>query len=158
MANDGGMLAKLEQWIADTLAALQDGGADVFKTADVWKHQISVGRSGVESFDSYEPFAFAAYMRVNVDRQGDYDLRQVFEFAVLVGVGSKEASVCRMGDGTSMGTSKIRELVIAALDGVHPGAGFSCDEFKYVGEVEFIDLPKKHAIEMHFEIPWVNVT
>ena len=157
MANDGGMLAKLEQRIADTLAALQVDEADVFKTADVWKHQIAVGRSGVESFDGLEPFAFAAYSRVDADRQGDYDLRQIFEFAVLIGVGSKEAGVCRMGDGSSLGTSKIRELVIAALDGVHPGDGFSCDEFKYVGEVEFIDLPKKHAIEMHFQIPWINV-
>lgn len=158
MANDGGMLARLEQWIADTLAALQVDEVDVFKTADVWKHQIGIGRSGVESFDSYEPFVFAAYMRVDADRQGGHDLRQIFEFAVLVGVGSKEPSVCRMGDGTSMGTSKIRELVIAALDGVHPGDGFGCDELKYVGEVEFIDLPKKHAIEMHFQIPWINVS
>ena len=158
MANDGGMLAKLEQWIADTLAALQNGGSDVFKTADVWKHQLSIARSGVESFDSYQPFAFAAYSRVDADRQGDYDLRQIFEFAVLIGVGSKEKGVCRMGDANSLGTSKIRELVIAALDRVHPGAGFSCDEFKYVGEVEFVDLPKKHAIEMHFQIPWIDVS
>lgn len=158
MANDGGMLARLEQWIADTLAALQDDGSDVFKTADVWKHQIAVGRSGVESFDSYEPFAFAAYARVAADRQGDHDLRQIFEFAVLVGVGSLEKSVCRMGDGSSLGTSRIRELVIAALDGVHPGDGFNCDEFRYVGEAEAIDLPTKHAIQMHFEIPWINVS
>lgn len=158
MTNDGGMLAKLEQWIADTLAALQNGEANVFKTADVWKHQIGVGRSGIESFDSLEPFAFAAYARVNADRQGNYDLRQIFEFAVLIGVGSKEDSVCRMGDANNLGTSKIRELVIAALNDVHPGDGFSCDEFKYVGEVEFVDLPKKHAIEMFFEIPWIDVS
>ncbi len=71
MANDGGMLAKLEQWIADTMAALQNGGVDVFKTTEVWKHQIGVGQSGVESFDAYEPFAFCAYARVRADRQGD---------------------------------------------------------------------------------------
>lgn len=158
MANDGGMLAKLEQWIADTLTALQNDGEDVFKTADVWKHQIAVGRSGVESFDSYEPFAFAAYARVDADRQGDHDLRQKWVFVLLIGVGSKEAGVCRMGDANNLGTSKIRELVIAALDGVHPGDGFNCDPFKYVGEDEFIDLEKKHGIAMQFEVPWINVS
>jgi len=158
MANDGGMLARLERWIADTLAALQVDDENVFKTADVWKHQIGVARSGVESFDAYEPFAFAAYSRVDADRQGGYDLRQIFEFAVLIGVGSKENSVCRTGNANSLGTSRIRELVIAALDGAHPGEGFSCDEFKYVGEVEFVDLPKKHAIEMHFQIPWISTS
>ncbi len=158
MANDGGMLARLEQWIADTMAALQNGGSDVFETADVWKHQISVGQSGVESFDGLEPFAFCAYARVRADRQGGHDLRQIFEFVLLIGVGSKNKGVCRMGDGSSLGTSKIRELVIAALDGVHPGDGFGCDPFKYAGEIEFIDLPKKHGIAMHFEIPWINVS
>ena len=157
MANDGGMLARLEQRVADILAALQNGGKDVFKTADVWKHQIAVGQSGVESFDRYEPFAFCAYARARADRQGGRDLRQVFEFVLLIGVGSKNPGVCRMGDANNLGTSKIRELVIKALDGEHPGDGFSCDEFKYNGEIEFIDLPKKHGIAMHFEIPWINV-
>ncbi len=158
MANDGGMLARLEQWIADTLAALQSGGSDVFKTADVWKHQIAVGQSGVESFDAYEPFAFAAYARVDADRQGDHDLRQTWVFALLIGVSSKEPAVCRIGDANHLGTSKIRELVIKALDGVHPGAGFNCDQFRYVGEIEFVDMEKKHGIAMQFEVPWINVS
>ncbi len=158
MANDGGMLARLEQWIADTLAALQNGGEDVFKTADVWKHQIAVGQSGVESFDAYQPFAFASYARVDADRQGDHDLRQTWVFVVLIGVTSKEKGVCRMGDTGKLGTSKIREFVIEALDGVHPGDGFNCDEFKYVGESEFVDMPKKHGIAMQFEVPWLNVS
>jgi hypothetical protein len=158
MANDGGMLGRLEEWIAATLTALQSGGADVFRTAAVWKHQIAVGGAGVESFDALQPFAFAAYAGARVDRQGDGDLRQIFEFAVLIGVASKEPGVCRIGDASNLGTSKIRELVIGAMEGVHPGTGFTTDEFNYVGEDEFVDLPTKHGISMRFEIPWINVS
>jgi len=151
MANDSGLMAKIEQWMAETLAALTYNGEKVFKTAAVWKHQVSATEGGMKAFARYEPFAFVAYSSADAAREGSYDLRQVLEFAVLIGVESKSDGVARFGNDNNLGTSKIRDLVIAALDRKHPGGDLTCDEFYYTGEIEVFDSPKRHAIQMHFE-------
>ena len=153
MPNDGGLMAQLEQWLADTLALLTygDEAKAVFKTAAVWRHQLSASKSGMEAFARYEPFAFVSYQSADGAREGDYDLRQVLEFAVLIGVKSKADGVARFGDANHLGTSRIRDLVIAALDKTHPGGSLTCDEFYYTGEIEVFDSPKLHAIQMNFE-------
>ncbi len=153
MANDSGLMAKLEQWMADTLAALTSGGEAVFKTADVWKHQVAVTAGGIEAFERYAPFAFVAYQSTDTAREGDNDLRQVLEFAVLIGVVSKSKGVARTGNTRNLGTSKIRDLVIAAFDQQRPDdVSIVCDEFYYTGGAEVLDSPKRHALQMNFEV------
>jgi len=156
MANDDGLIAKLEQWMADTLAALQSDGADVFKTAEVWKHQVAVGGSGSESFTSHQPFAFVGYLAADAAREGDNDLREVLEFGVLIGVESKHPGVARIGDANNLGISKIRDLVIAAFDRNHPGGSIECDPFYYTGDIKFVETDKRCAIQMHFECSNLN--
>ena len=151
MANDGGLIAKIEQWMADALAALTYQSKAVFKTAEIWKHQIAASKGGMEAFSRYEPFAFVAYQSADAAREGGYDLRQVVEFAILIGVESKSVGVARFGDSNNLGTSKIRDLVITAFDKQHPAGGLTCDEFYYTGEIEILDSPNRHAIQMHFE-------
>lgn len=146
MTNDGGLVAQIEQWFADTLKALTNSGELVFKTAEVWEHQVGATKSGLEAFGSYEPFAFAGYSGADAAREGGKDLRQVISIAVLIGVTSKEDGVARHGDDNNLGTSKIRDLVIAAFDKKHPGGGLTCDDIYYVGEDEIVDAPKRHAI------------
>lgn len=158
MANDGGLMAAIEQWLADTLAALKHEGKNVFRTAKPWKHQIGPTKAGMEAFGRYEPFAFVSYQAADAAREGDYDLRQVLEFAVLIGVESKEDGVARFGDANHLGTSKIRDLVIAALDRVHPGGTFNCDDFYYTGDIEVVDAPKRHGIQMNFETSQLTVS
>ena len=157
MANDGGLMAALEQWMADQLAALQFEGKLVLKTTEVWKHQIGPTKAGMEAFGRYEPFAFVSYQSTDAAREGDYDLRQVLEFAILIGVESREDGVARFGDATHLGTSKIRDLVISLFDRTHPGGTFSCDDFYYTGDVEVVDAPKRHAIQMTFETSQLTV-
>jgi len=151
MANDGGLVAKLEQWFADTLAALT-----VFRTADIWRHQISATKSGMEAFPRYEPFAFVSYQSVDAAREGGYQLRQVLEFAILIGVESKTDGVARFGDSNNLGTSKLRDLVIAAFDKKHPGSGLKCDEIYYTGDIEVFDSPKRHMLQMTFETSFLT--
>jgi len=151
MANDGGLMAAMEQWMANRLAALTFEGKNVFKTAEVWKHQVGPTNAGMEAFERYEPFAFVSYQAADAAREGDYDLRQVLEFAILIGVESKADGVARIGDANHLGTSKLRDLVINLFDRVHPGGTFNCDEFYYTGDVEVLDAPKRHAIQMTFE-------
>jgi len=162
MANDGGLIAQIEDWMAATLAALTWGTGDdeeaVFKTAEVWRHQIAATAAGQEAFARYEPFAFIAYSGADAAREGDYDLRQVLEFSVLIGVEAKTAGDARRGTAARLGTSKIRDRVITALDRQHPGGELDCDEFYYTGEYEVFDSPTRHAIEMKFETSQLTVT
>jgi len=151
MANDGGTVAVIEQFIVDTLKLLKHNGADVFKTADVWRHQIGAGEGGLQAFGAFAPFAFAAYEPPSGEREGGYALKQILRFAVSVGVESKVAGVARCGDAEHLGTSKIRDLVIAALDGSHPGEGVVCDPLYYQNEIELVNGPTRHAIDMYFQ-------
>ena len=156
MANDGGLRAKLEQWMADTLAALQSGGSDVFKTPDVWRHQVGPTKSGMEAFARYQPFAFAGWDGGGAAREGGKDLRQIIRLSVVIGVESRKDGDARTGNSRKLGTSKICELVIAAFDKVHPGGGLTCDEFYYMDEVEQLDAPKKHATQLFFETSYMT--
>jgi hypothetical protein len=159
MANDGGLIASLEQWFADTLAALAIDTVLVFppglngiKRADVWKHQVGPLAGGIEALDKYAPCAFVSYFNDQAAREGDYDLREVLEFTILIGQECREAGVARFGSATEFGVSKLRDLVIAAFDRKHPGGSFTCDEIYYTGSSEVYDSPKQYAIEMHFEV------
>ena len=153
MAIEKGMTAKIEDWMAATLAALQYEGAAVFKTAEAWAWQLA---SGAESFTAFSPFAFVEYWPADAAREGDFDLREVLRFSVLIGAESKADGIARRGDANHVGVSKIRDLVIEALDGVHPGDGFNCDELEYFSETEMVDAPKKYATELHFRCNWLN--
>lgn len=159
MPHDGGLIATLEQYIVDTLAVLQNEGVAVFKTAEKWRHQIAATAGGLDAMDRYEPFAFVSYMDADNAREGSRDLREVLSFAVLIGVCSREDGICRYGDANNLGTSKIRDLVIAAFDKQRPDdPDVKCDEFYYIRDFEIVDSPKRHAIQMVFEVSQMNTS
>lgn len=136
--------------MVDTLKTIKINGADVFKTVDVWKHQIGAGAGGMDAFDGLAPFAFPAYEPPSGEREGG-SLKQVLRFSVSIGAASKQAGVCRCGDAQHLGTSKLRDLVIAALDNSHPGSSVACDQIYYQNEVELVNSPNRHAIDMYFQ-------
>ena len=150
MANDGGMTARLEAWIVSVIGALQFDGKDAFKTVDHWKGQIK----GVADFAKYQPFAFVSFFPFRANREGDFDLRQNLRFSVLIGFESTR-KFARIGEATKLGGSKARELVIDALDRVHPGEGFDCDDMEYYDEVELVDNGKFYAEEIWFTCKWI---
>ena len=152
MATDDGLIAKLEASFVAVLAALQVDSVDVFKTADHWRHQVGAVGGGLEAFPRYAPFAFVGYQDDESAREGGYDLREVPTINILIGVCSEHAGVARIGDDNHLGTSKIRDLVIAAFESKTPAGDLGCDESYYIGGVTVVDAPKRHAIEMVFEI------
>ena len=158
MANDGSLISTLEQWFADTLAALQYGGAAVFRTADVWKHQIAATEGGMEKFEQFAPFAFVSRRDNDAAREGDNDLRQVLEFAILIGQSNKRPGAARTGDADDLGTSKIRDLVIVCFEKTnkHPGGSFACDEIYYTGDIEVLDSRSRHLIQITFETSFLG--
>lgn len=155
---DTGQLAKLAAAIVDTLAAIEVDSVSVFKTTGLWKHQITLKAAGPADFGRYAPFAFVGYMGVNAGREGGYDLKQTFKLVIMIGQDSKEPGVACWGDATHLGTSRLRELVIEALDCRGPGAGFASDDIEYDGEVEWIDNETEHGIQMYFDVPSMAVT
>ena len=156
MAHDGSETSIIEQWIADTLAALTDSGSalpanKVFKTADLWTGQVSADSSGAEAFIRYAPFAFVAYIPSDAFREGGDDLRLALDFAIAIGVVSKHAGVARFGDTGVLGTNKIEQLIIAALDHKRPSdATVKCDDLKFQGSILVIDRPTVRQIQMNF--------
>ena len=150
MAKTKGITAQLEDWLAAQLAALQEDGEDVFRTAEPWQHQLTRA-SLKESFPRYSPFAFVSYFPFTPAREGDYDLDDVLRFAIMIGVEYKEPGIARRGDDDHLGISRMRDLVIAALDDAHPGESFTIDNFEYVGENDVLDEPKRYMTELQFQ-------
>jgi hypothetical protein len=138
--------------MADVLKVLQYNSVLVFRTAEPWNYQISAGEGGLEAFSKYAPFAFVRYSPPQqAGREGDGDLKQVLQFAIIIGAESKEKGVARIGNTTILGISKIRDLVIDALDKWHPGVGFLCDPFLYQNDEIEVDTPTRHALVMYFQ-------
>lgn len=150
--SDGGSTARIEQAIADKLNTITNNGKKVFKTADIWKYQITVNNAGgVEGFGQYAPFAFAAFKPpTDFSREGDGDLNQKLRFGVFIGQTSKEPGIARIGDDNHIGISLMRDLVLAAFDNQHPGDGFDCNDFKYDGEAEEVDEPHNYGLSVFF--------
>jgi len=153
MAIEKGMTAKLEDAIAAVLAALQYEGENLFETAEAWQHQLE---SGHESFARFQPFAFVTYNPFSPGREGDFDLNDKLRFTIGIGVTSKTKGIAKRGDTNNVGGSKIRDLVIDAIDKWHPGGSFDCDEFEYINEDEILDAPKKYTTELHFMCNWLR--
>jgi len=108
--------------------------------------------NGIEAFDRYAPFAFVAYQGADSAREGGHDLREVPTIGVFIGQIAREPGVARFGDDDTLGTSKLRDLVIAAFESKHPGAELECDEIYYSHDVTVVDTTKAHAIEMFFDV------
>lgn len=155
---DDGMFARLEAWAAGVLAELTHGGTALFKTALPWRHQIGLDNSGVESFDRFSPFAFVKVEGADASREGDYDLNFKLRLTVAFGQTALKAGSARIGDASTIGCSQIADIVRAAFDGVHPGAGFDCDDFYFSAVYDSVEDVKRHAMEMHFEANWLPVT
>ena len=155
MVKEKGMTAKLEDAIAAVLAALTYDGEDLLKTAEAWEHQIELANMH-ETIPRYAPFAFVGYAPVNPQREGDYELNEQLRIEILYGVSSSAPGVARRGDDNHVGASLIRDLIIAAVEDLHPGATFDCDEFEYSGEVEYIDSPRAYLGGLRFVANWLS--
>lgn len=150
--HDDGQMAILAQWMVDVLTALQHEEKTVFTTADLYRHQIEASRGALDKIASLAPLAFVCYKDDDTAREGGRDLREVFEFPVIIGQAAKEDGVAKWGNDNTLGLSKLRDLVIAAFDKKRPDdPAITCDEFYYTGSILIIDTAKVSALQMHFE-------
>jgi hypothetical protein len=158
MANDGSIPSLIEDAIVAKIIALQFNGDNAFKTVEVWKGQIAPGNAGIEAFSRYSPFAFVSYEPEFPGREGDGDLRKVMGFSVAIGQVSSADGVCRFGDATHPGTNILEDLVIDALDNVHPGTGIACDDLRFDGSIILTDDLRRRAIQLNFKANRMTVS
>lgn len=154
MAYEKGITAQIEDWMVTVLTALTADSKAVFKTCAPWQHQLT---AGAQSFGGKSPFAFVGHSpNAAPQREGGYDLCQVLRFEVIYGQDSSTDGIARRGDSNHLGTSRMRDLIIAALDETHPGDGFACDDFYLAGEYEFVDAARYHQASLVFEAKFMN--
>jgi len=156
MPSDGGITSEIEVAMVGVLEALENNDKTVFKTAEQWDDQFDTTAGGLEKFDRFAPLAFVAFGDAGSNRLGGYDLEQQLRFAVLIGTESKAAGIARTGDAKHLGISKIRDLVIAAFDKLHPGNGLTCNSIYYDGEYKLVDQPKRQAQQLNFTVGYIG--
>jgi len=158
MALDDGMISKIEAYFVAQLRALEYDDNKVFRDAndsvDHWKFQLAGGKGGLEAFERFAPFAFVSYMETDSAREGGKDLRQIPTIDVLIGVSNKYPGVARLGDATTLGCSKIRDLVIALFENVQP-TDIACDEIRYISDIITVETEKLFAMQLKFELSFM---
>lgn len=154
MANDGSKASLVEAGIVTALAALQHESEDVFATADLWKGQISAAAGGVGAIQRYAPFAFAAYQPGSSERHGDHDLGWNLDFAIVLGQWNNSLYAAGRGDGTSLGTNMMEQLVIAALDN-KVIAGSGCDALIFRSVYVLAEHEKFRVVQLNFSSKYI---
>lgn len=159
MADDNGLVADIESDIVNILSAVTLSGETVFRTVDNWKFQLV----NADSFRAYSPFAFVEYAGTSrYGWEGDHELGQRLLFTIRVGteivVGHDGAA--RIGIGTSaaaadkqLGISRLRDLVIAALQNVHATTtDVHVEHYEYLSDDLIWSLPDQAALMMKFQV------
>jgi len=154
------IIARIEQAIADRLAAQTYDGSAVFETADVWKGQLAE-KDALAALVRYAPCAFVAYAREQARREGG-DLCNHLIFAVWIGQVSTAPGLARIGGvedigGTlKLGVLALREIVIGALDGWHPGGELPVDPMYHDGGNVIVDKPNAVLMEQRFGLNYIT--
>lgn len=155
MANDGGTVALIEEAVINLFSPMKKpaSGETVFKqgSVDYFKWQIGATEGGLEAIQQHAPFMFISYQPpIEGNRQGG-SLEQTLRFAVTIGQHHKEPGVARVGNDQVLGISKMRDIVIAALDKWHPGEAIACNPFYYVDEILQVHTRNHFVIDLIFE-------
>ncbi|MCE5186080.1 MAG: hypothetical protein LLF76_08150 [Planctomycetaceae bacterium] len=130
-------------------------GSDTDACVDHWAGQIESGKSGIESFERFSPFAFTAAGWSDVSNEGDYDPNIVITLDITLGQSDPRDRIGRIGAADKIGLNRITELVLYAFNGWHPGDGVECDPFYFRGNRVTVDNLKHSGIQLHFEADWI---
>jgi hypothetical protein len=154
------LVARMELWIVSKLAAITEDGKKVFRTAEIWRHQI---RGNADAFTGQAPFAYVSWQPQDPEREGGYDPVGMLRFVIGIGIESKTPEGARVSqcevvdDYVYLGASRLRELVYVALEDEHPDdsaksgeEAYPVDRLEWAGEYLIADAPNKYAFAMVF--------
>lgn len=135
--NDESMATKVEQWIVDRIGALAAFDAD---KVTVWEGEDPTAGGMIEQLMA-KASASKAYIAVMYE--GDIPIpleegAQAYEptYAILAVVKNERGGAARHGDGTYIGTNKIRDLLRTSLHEAKPAitaGGFYAEQLIFRG-------------------------
>ena len=125
MANDESNATKVEDWIIAQIKGMTEGGSPVFDPLEVTPFD-GTDQGKIEAFAD-ELFSGTRDMVCRVLYQSDRAepleegaVRMVPTFLILVGIRNRRPDAARRGDGTTIGTNRLRDLLRYALHDKQP--------------------------------------
>ncbi len=120
MDHNGSIASQMEDWIVATIKAIGDGGPNIFEGSEVQPWDGS--NAGTVSQFKTELMAASRNVIARVFFRGDRiqeleegEIRTIGQFVVLVGIRNERQAAARRGDGTTIGTNRMRDLLRYAL-------------------------------------------
>lgn len=142
-----GFLTRIENWAVGILESMA-----VFKTV----RSVQPSDYSLASLEGLSPLALVKATLGAPTREGGYDCNRQIALQIVFGSHHTTPGLARRGSSAVIGVSKMAELIFDAFERSHPGAGFDCDDFYFVGAVETFDSAKDYALEFQFEANWIR--
>jgi hypothetical protein len=123
--HDESMASQVEDWIIAQIVAIQDGGNPVFEASEVKPWDGSNAGTLTEFSREFREAARPLIARVffrgdRVVQLEEGEIKPVPQFIILIGMSNKRPAASRRGDGTSIGTNKLRDLLRYGLHDIQP--------------------------------------
>lgn len=120
--HDGSIASQMEDWIVTAILAIQDGdpAVDIFESSEVkpWdgSNAGTVGQFKTELMAaSRNVIARVFFKGDRIEELQEGEIRPIGQFVVLIGIRNDRPSTARRGDGSTIGTNRMRDLLRYAL-------------------------------------------
>lgn len=126
MAHDNSVASQMEDWIVGKIQGIAEGGSPVFEESDVQPWDGT--QAGSPNQMTEELFSGKRDLVVRVFYHSDRvipleegAIRVVPRYVILLGMANRRTmGAARRGDGTAIGTNRLRDLMKAALHDKQP--------------------------------------
>jgi hypothetical protein len=128
MAHDDSLASKVEDWIVAQIQGITVDATSVFEASEVqpWEGTTAGDRIDIteELFSGARDLVARVFFRS--DRTEDLEegeIRVVPQYIILIGIFNRRPDTARRGDGTTIGTNRLRDLLRYALHDRQPDDG-----------------------------------
>lgn len=125
MSHDDSVASQVEDWICEQIRGIKIDDVAVFEETEVqpWNgtHAGNPNAIAQELFSGDRDLvARVFYHSDHVMRLEEGDIRVVPRYVVLIGIQNRRPAAARRGDGSTIGTNRLRDLLKGALHGKQP--------------------------------------
>lgn len=120
MTHDGSIASQVEDWIVTQIAAIQYNQVPLFEESEVqpWNGSDagSLAQFGNELMEaSRDLIARVLFRGDRAQELQEGEIRMLPTYVILIGIRNQRPAAARRGDGTSIGTNGLRDLLRLAL-------------------------------------------
>lgn len=118
--HDGSIASQMEDWIVATIKAIGDGESNIFEGSEVQPWDGS-NAGTVDQFKrelktaSRDVTARVFFRGDRIQELQEGEIRTIGQYVVLVAIRNQRPATARRGDGTTIGTNRLRDLLRYAL-------------------------------------------